>query len=65
MEAVFFICLSPMRSTVTGDSKIRSGVLEAEITTSSRKFPSLRTKFKTWLFVVTSIVTDSNPTLLA
>ena len=38
---------NPKRSMVTGDSKTRSGVLEAEITTSSKEVPSLRIKFNT------------------
>ena len=38
---ITFISFKPKRSTVTGDSKIRSGVLDAEITTSSKDVPSI------------------------
>ena len=56
--------LIPKRSTVTGDSKIRSGVRDAEITTSSRAFPSFKVMEIDWLFFETSCERVSNPTLL-
>src|SRR5690606_18065558 len=49
---------------VTGDSKILSGVLEADTTISSRAVPSTRVILITWLLVFTVTRWDSKPTLL-
>ena len=54
----------PNLSTVTGDSKTLCGVLEAEITTSSRAVLSSKTMFTVEL-PVTSTVAGLKPTLLA
>ena len=54
----------PILSIVTGDSKRRSGVLDAETTISSKTEPSLRVKL-TLPVPEKSAVEVSKPTLLA
>ncbi len=59
---MFLISLTSILSMVTGDSKIRSGVLEADTTTSSKAVAaSSSTTLILWSLLVISTFVDAYP----